>query len=248
MDEDTSWQRQLLVGAVALLAVAILVGGTIAVVALKAADVAGITEEGQTTGPATIQTTPDASQSSEPPTTGQATTEETTSEPATSAPITSAPATSGPAASDGTTTPTTPTAPTTPDFTTPEFTPPEFTTPEPTTTTPTPEPTTAEPPTTRPTRPPGDSPLTAIQLSASPQSAGTYDRVNLSGSYPSAEGTTLQVQRYEFGAWVDFPTSATVSGGTFSTYIQTGRSGLNRFRVLDTSTGRASNVVTVSIS
>ncbi|MEJ7690929.1 MAG: hypothetical protein WKF76_11130 [Nocardioidaceae bacterium] len=56
------------------------------------------------------------------------------------------------------------------------------------------------------------------------------------------------MQRDEGSGWADFPTSATVSAGTFATYIVTGVTGLNRFRMLDTVTGRASNVVKVFIS
>jgi hypothetical protein len=54
------------------------------------------------------------------------------------------------------------------------------------------------------------------------------------------------VQRFE-GSWVDFPVSASVRGGTFTTYIYTGRSGPNRFRVIDKATGKKSNPVRVTI-
>jgi len=187
MDEDTSWQKQLLVATGMLVVVGLLVGGVIAVVALKAADVAGV-------GRPRVQSTeppPGLSRSTPPPT------KTTTNSPATlAAPTTSAPTTS---------------APTT---------------------------TTTQP---RPQR--------AIRLLASPQQAGTYERVDLSGVYRgAADGTTLQVQRDEGSGWADFPTSATVSAGTFATYIVTGVTGLNRFRMLDTVTGRASNVVKVFIS
>jgi len=54
------------------------------------------------------------------------------------------------------------------------------------------------------------------------------------------------VQRFE-GGWVDFPTSATVEGGTFDTYVESGQTGPNRFRVLDKSNGEVSNTVTVKV-
>jgi hypothetical protein len=57
----------------------------------------------------------------------------------------------------------------------------------------------------------------------------------------------LQVQRKEGGSWSDFPVSVTVSDGRFSTYVQTGRSGPNRFRVRDTDSKRVSNPVTVRV-
>jgi hypothetical protein len=87
-----------------------------------------------------------------------------------------------------------------------------------------------------------------IQLTASPTAAGTYERINLVGSYQGTGSPTLQVQRFEGGQWVDFPTTASVSGGQFSTYIETGHTGVNRIRLVDPSTGESSNVVEVNIS
>jgi hypothetical protein len=56
------------------------------------------------------------------------------------------------------------------------------------------------------------------------------------------------VQKLTNGSWQDFySVSATVSGGTFTTYIQTGTPGLNRFRVVDSDTHLASNPVTVRV-
>ncbi len=180
MDENTSWQKQLLVGVGLLVVVGLLVGGVIGVVALKAADVAGVGEtQGPETGP--------------PPGLG----------PTTPGQTTESTATNDAGTQPGTTT-------------------------------------TSETSTRRP-------PQRQIVLTASPQQAATYQRVNLSGTYRAGEGTTLQVQREQGGTWADFPTSASVSGGTFATYIETGQTGPNRFRVIDTSSGRASNVVTVRI-
>ncbi len=90
-------------------------------------------------------------------------------------------------------------------------------------------------------------PQRAITLAASPQSVSPYQRINLVGSYPGANGTTLQVQRLQGGAWASFPTSATVNNGSFSTYVETGQGGPNQFRVIDPSTGRASAPVTVNV-
>jgi hypothetical protein len=56
----------------------------------------------------------------------------------------------------------------------------------------------------------------------------------------------LQVQRFE-GGWTDFPSSTSVSGGTFTTYVMTGQSGMNKFRVVDPATGKKSNAVTVHV-
>ncbi|HZJ05948.1 MAG TPA: hypothetical protein VFD59_10810 [Nocardioidaceae bacterium] len=85
-----------------------------------------------------------------------------------------------------------------------------------------------------------------ITLTASPTTVSPLDRINLDGRYPNGSGATLQVQRFA-GGWTDFPVTATVQNGTFSTYIQTGQTGQNRFRVLDESSGRSSKPVTVTI-
>jgi hypothetical protein len=115
--------------------------------------------------------------------------------------------------------------------------------------------TTSEPPTTQPAQTPTGLTTTTtphthrtIQLTASPTAAGTYERINLVGSYHGSGSPTLQVQRFESGQWVDFPTTASVSGGVFSTYIETGHTGMNRIRLVDPSTGKSSNVVEVNIS
>lgn len=103
--------------------------------------------------------------------------------------------------------------------------------------------------TTRPTEPekPRKKKLRPrIALTANPSTVGSMQRINLTGSYPGGGDATLQVQRKE-GSWQDFPTSASVRGGTFATYVLTGRTGPNRFRVVDEATGRSSNPVTVTV-
>jgi hypothetical protein len=86
-----------------------------------------------------------------------------------------------------------------------------------------------------------------ISLSASPMKVAPMEQIYLSGTYPDGEGATLQVQRLEAGTWNNFPTSASVSGGTFSTYVMTGQKGDNKFRVVDTESGTKSNEVTVTV-
>jgi hypothetical protein len=94
------------------------------------------------------------------------------------------------------------------------------------------------------------TPETGISLQAGQTQVGPMGRIDLTGTYTGGEGAVLQVQRATGpgDSWVDFPVTATVSGGTFSTYVQTGRSGPNRFRVIDTDTDEVSNEVTVNIS
>jgi len=107
-------------------------------------------------------------------------------------------------------------------------------------------PTHTRPTKTRPTA--STAPTGAISLTVSPQQVSSFDRINLTGTYSGADGATLQVQREESaGVWTDFPVTATVTGGTFSTYIQTSRIGANRLRMTDLSTGTSSNVVTVQV-
>jgi hypothetical protein len=87
-----------------------------------------------------------------------------------------------------------------------------------------------------------------ISLQAGEQTVAPMGRIDLTGSYPSGEGAVLNVQKMSNGTWQDFYSiSATVQNGTFSTYIQTGTPGVNRFRVIDSDTQLASNPVRVTI-
>jgi hypothetical protein len=89
-------------------------------------------------------------------------------------------------------------------------------------------------------------PRSVISLSASPLEVASMERIYLTGTFPGGEGASLQVQRLQ-GSWTDFPTSTSVSGGTFSTYVMTGQSGPNKFRVVDPASGKKSNPVTVRV-
>ncbi len=86
-----------------------------------------------------------------------------------------------------------------------------------------------------------------ITLFVAPQRVGPGERINFNGVYRGGEGATLQVQRQESGKWTDFPVTATVRGGSFSTWIQTSRTGTSAFRVFDPSLNRPSNVVRVTV-
>lgn len=105
---------------------------------------------------------------------------------------------------------------------------------------------------TRPAAPRSDrtktqEPQTGITLTAGQSSVGPMQQIDLSGQYPQGEGAILQVQRFQSGAWVDFPVTVSVSAGGFSTYVQTGQTGVNRFRVFDSDRGEASNEVRITI-
>lgn len=97
-------------------------------------------------------------------------------------------------------------------------------------------------------RPTIRTPKKQISLQAGETSVAPMGRIDLTGTYPGGEGAVLNVQKFSNGSWQDFYSiSATVTNGTFSTYIQTGTPGLNRFRVIDSDTHLASNEVKVTI-
>jgi hypothetical protein len=86
-----------------------------------------------------------------------------------------------------------------------------------------------------------------LRLSVTPLEVGPGQRINLTGTYGRHDNISLQVQRFEDGTWADFPTEASVSLGTFATFVETSRTGPNRFRVFDSERDVASNVVTVTV-
>lgn len=90
-------------------------------------------------------------------------------------------------------------------------------------------------------------PEKAITLQAGQTAVGNFERIDLSGIYPGGEGAILQVQRFEGGQWVDFNATLSVSNETFNTYVQSAQIGVNKFRVVDSATGDASNAVTVTV-
>ncbi|MGH3355237.1 MAG: hypothetical protein ACRDOJ_05030 [Nocardioidaceae bacterium] len=112
----------------------------------------------------------------------------------------------------------------------------------------TPESPSPSPTKSTPTRSKSPKPDTPISLRASATTVSSYERVNLRGRYRGGNGTSLQIQRREGGSWSPFPTSASVEGGTFSTYVELGQPGANRLRALDTASGETSNVVVVRVS
>lgn len=93
-----------------------------------------------------------------------------------------------------------------------------------------------------------EAPETEITLESGQTSVSPMEAIDLTGTYVGGDGAVLRVQKFESGAWADFPVTVPVNGESFSTFIQTGSSGENRFRVLDSDTGEASNEVRVLIS
>jgi hypothetical protein len=86
----------------------------------------------------------------------------------------------------------------------------------------------------------------AFSLRATPPRVAAGERITLSGSYPGHDGARITVQRFE-SDWVDFPVTATVHGGAFSTYITTSHTGVNRLRMTDVTADRSSNAVRVTV-
>lgn len=86
-------------------------------------------------------------------------------------------------------------------------------------------------------------------LTASPATATEMEEVYLTGRFPGlAAGVTLYVERKEGGAWAEFAdiTTTTDELGTYSTYVQTGHTGPNRFRIT-AETGESTPTVVVQI-
>jgi hypothetical protein len=108
-------------------------------------------------------------------------------------------------------------------------------------------------PTRSPSRSPSASPAgrtpsqERIKLFVAPQHVAPGQRIDFSGVYEAGEGVALQIQRKENGVWSDFPVTATVRGGTFETWIETTHTGRVPYRVYDGRSGRASNVVILTI-
>lgn len=92
-----------------------------------------------------------------------------------------------------------------------------------------------------------ETPEREITLSASVTEVGPMEQFQLTGVYPQGEGAILTVQRMQDGAWVDFPATGSVSGEAFQIAVQTSKSGVNRFRVVDTDSGLESGEVRVTV-
>jgi hypothetical protein len=86
-----------------------------------------------------------------------------------------------------------------------------------------------------------------ITLSAGQTEVGPMEPIDLTGTYPGGDGAILRVQQFRDGVWDDFPVTAPVNGEQFYTFIQASAIGPNRFRMIDTDTGEASNEVRVQI-
>ncbi|HYJ70707.1 MAG TPA: hypothetical protein VEX15_23885 [Nocardioidaceae bacterium] len=86
-------------------------------------------------------------------------------------------------------------------------------------------------------------------ITASPVTAKEMEEVYLTGRFPGlGPDISLQVERKEGGVWADFPVTATTDErGAYSTYVQTGQTGANSFRVTAES-GESTPTVIVEIT
>jgi hypothetical protein len=86
-----------------------------------------------------------------------------------------------------------------------------------------------------------------LYLSASPVIVSPMERINLTGQWPGHDNEGLLVQRFEGGKWADFGVHVNVNLGTFDTYVMTGHTGDQKFRVFDPGSDTASNAVTITV-
>ncbi|HWU33245.1 MAG TPA: hypothetical protein VN108_10240, partial [Marmoricola sp.] len=95
--------------------------------------------------------------------------------------------------------------------------------------------------------PPVDSVPPGLVLSISPSTVANGGTFTVSGTYAGRDGVSLWLQSYVNGGWQNYPNDITVAMGTFSTTAQSTVPGTNTFRVLDQSTGLASNRVSILV-
>lgn len=106
-------------------------------------------------------------------------------------------------------------------------------------------PTHAEPTPVKKAQPKQDARIT---LQSDSPDARPMQMVGLSGIYPDGEGAILRLERNDGSGWKEFGIpDVTVTGEQFATKIQTGRTGMHKFRMRDIDSGKTSNVVTITI-
>ena len=97
------------------------------------------------------------------------------------------------------------------------------------------------------TEPPTAPNTGGLYLSAAPVIVAPMERINLTGQWPGHDNEGLLVQRFEGGSWANFGVHVSVNLGTFETYVMTGHTGDQRFRVFDPRSDTASNEVTITV-
>lgn len=94
--------------------------------------------------------------------------------------------------------------------------------------------------------PTSEKPEREITLSAGADQVAAGGQLYLTGVYPGGEGTVLDIEsRQAGGQWEEFPLDVNVSNETFTTYVETFRSGRIEWRMRDADRRLTSNVVAV---
>jgi serine/threonine protein kinase len=89
-----------------------------------------------------------------------------------------------------------------------------------------------------PPGPPSSSAGRVIQLENPADAAKPFQTVEIQGTYRGGADTSLRVQRWEGGQWLDFPLpTVTDQAGQFTAYVELGQPGRYRLRLLDPDSG-----------
>jgi serine/threonine protein kinase len=89
-----------------------------------------------------------------------------------------------------------------------------------------------------PPGPPSSSAGRVIQLENPADAAKPFQTVEIQGTYRGGADTSLRVQRWEGGQWLDFPLpTKTDQTGQFTAYVDLGGPGRYRLRLLDPNSG-----------
>jgi hypothetical protein len=88
----------------------------------------------------------------------------------------------------------------------------------------------------------------SITIKSDKATAKAWAKVSFTGKTSGiAKNTVVQVQRFENGKWVNFPATTKVTAkATYSVWVQSGRVGVNKFRVVSANTASAVANVTVT--
>ena len=88
----------------------------------------------------------------------------------------------------------------------------------------------------------------SITIKSDKATAKAWAKVSFTGKTSGiAKNTVVQVQRLQNGKWVNFPaTTKVTSRATYSVWVQSGRVGVNKFRVVAANTASAPVSVTIT--
>lgn len=88
----------------------------------------------------------------------------------------------------------------------------------------------------------------SVTIKSDKTTAKAWAKVSFTGKTTGiAKNTVVQVQRLENNKWVNFPaTTKVTSKSTYSVWVQSGRVGVNKFRVVAAKTASAAVAVTIT--